>query len=756
MIAGKERNEPVKKIGNTSVFIRYALSYTLIVLTLFFSIVGYLYVNTSRHSRQNLIDSHINRLTRIASQHESYIFTMLNTAEQIGLSPHIEPFRYDLEPWKAYDLQLQLIPYTSTNTFSDQVYLYFSGDERIYSSSSSMTVSMFAQMLSYEYVTAEQLAATIRSTDRLTILPSQQLVSNLMDDTRAVTFLIPLGANPGTSKGLLLFLIKDSVYQSLFSDAIDNNTNTYIFQDGRVLACCEDMPFSWEGHMPAETEETSILNWQGENWTLISLTDRNWDLSYATVLRNADINAAVWQEIFSNLSILPLFFALCLILALWMARRHAEPIQSLTGLLPADGKEARTDEIQQISSGIRQLTTRNMELATRLEHALPMQRHDFVLQFIKGRFSSREEVIAGGKAVGLEIAQPYYAVILCSGAYGSDHPFELNQPPFDGLSGYSGTGVELMALKAQMYLVFFGDQDTLFSLAELIRAEGEAAGGRCITAISAVHTNFEDAPSVYLEAAAAYDNRFVMGVHNTLYYSDISSNVTDILPHAQKLTTSISQALALGSRELLDARIDDLLFFLKNTHMSPFVFRMIYNDVINTLAQTHASEMSSGANAREFYDIFSLSSCQSIDDLDDMLRKLCDFLLSGVEKVEEKVQAEDEIDQVVRYMKEHFNNPEISMTAIADSFELSTTRFSLSFKERKGMSPLEYLTLLRVEHAKDLLANTDMTIRDISIQVGYYDSGSFIRRFKQVTGETPLQYRRGHDMEKNANREKTP
>ena len=139
-----------------------------------------------------------------------------------------------------------------------------------------------------------------------------------------------------------------------------------------------------------------------------------------------------------------------------------------------------------------------------------------------------------------------------------------------------------------------------------------------------------------------------------------------------------------------------------------------------------------------------------------MLRRLCDLLLSGVENVEEKAKEEDEIDQVVRYMEEHFNNPEISMTAIADSFELSTTRFSLSFKERKGMPPLEYLTLLRVEHAKDLLASTDMTIRDISIQVGYYDSGSFIRRFKQVTGETPLQYRRGHDTEKSESREEAP
>ena len=127
-----------------------------------------------------------------------------------------------------------------------------------------------------------------------------------------------------------------------------------------------------------------------------------------------------------------------------------------------------------------------------------------------------------------------------------------------------------------------------------------------------------------------------------------------------------------------------------------------------------------------------------------MLRRLCDYLLSGNGGAEGPVSAgeEDEISQVVHYMEEHFSDPEISMTALADSFDLSTTRFSLSFKEKMGMSPLDYLTLLRVEKAKELLASTNLTIRDISAQVGYYDSGSFIRRFKQITGETPLQYRR--------------
>lgn len=87
------------------------------------------------------------------------------------------------------------------------------------------------------------------------------------------------------------------------------------------------------------------------------------------------------------------------------------------------------------------------------------------------------------------------------------------------------------------------------------------------------------------------------------------------------------------------------------------------------------------------------------------------------------------------------------MAAIAESFDLSTTRFSLSFKERMGMTPLDYLTLLRSEHAKTLLEETDLTIREIGAQVGYYDSGSFIRRFKQVTGMTPLQYRHNKSEE---------
>ncbi len=738
MKQGKERK--------LSVFMRYALSYTLVVLVLFSGVTVYLFDHTARQVRQNIVDSQINRLTRIALQHEGYISSMLNTAQEIGLSPHIEAFRYDQEPWKAYDLQLQLIPYTATNAFCDQVYLHFSGDDRIYSSSSSMTVELFSRLMRYERLSAETLTSLIQNTRQLTILPAQRVISNLVDgnEPRMVTFIIPLGANPGTSKGTMLYLIKESSYQNMFADAIDVDMNTYIFTDSQVLSATEDLPISTHQALalPEAGEVSRVFNEDGKAYLSVSLSERSWGLRYTAALSMADVNSAIQGSLRGTLAILLSIAALGLTLAFWMARRHARPIQVISEMLP-ENSGTRRDELQQISTGIRQLTQNNNELISRLDSALPVQRHDFVLRFMKGRFASREDAVLAGRAVGLEIDKAWYAVILCSVPEERDRPFELNRPPFDSLGGIVGAGVELVALKANLYLAFSDDRALLPELAGKIRSEAQEGSGKGITAISALHESFDEAPVAYLEAAAAYDNRFVMGDTRVLDYGAISSDISDILPKAQTLTTGISQALKLGSRELLDDRISELLRFLKNTRMSPFAFRMIYNNVIDTLTRAQAAELSAGKNARDIYDIFSLSSCQSIDDLDELLRRLCDTLLTDAQDQEKggAEEEEDVISQAARYMDEHFSDPEISMAAIAESFDLSTTRFSLSFKERMGMTPLDYLTLLRSERAKVLLEQTELTIRDIGAQVGYYDSSSFIRRFKQVTGVTPLQYR---------------
>ena len=717
----------------------------IIVLLLFTGVASYLVQTVQRQVQDEFVAGQVNRLNRIAIQHEGYISTMLSTAEEIGLSPHIEPFRFDEEPWKAYDLQLQLVPYTATNSFCEQLYLYFPEDDRLYSSSASMTMERFTRMTQFEQTSADEMAALLRTADRLTVLPAQRVTSSLIDgaDTRMVAFILPLGASPARSKGAVLFLIKESVYQDMFADAIDADLNTYIRMGDQVVAAAEDLPLApGELETAPDGEYSLVFSRNGESWLSVSLAGRSWGMRYDTVLRMADVNAAIRSSIGHLLIFLLILLVVSMLLILWVARRHAKPIEAISGLL-APGDDARKDELTRISTGIRHLTRTNSELSSRLDEALPMQRHDFVLRFFKGRFGSAEDTVAAADKVGLDIRKQHYAAILCSPSADQDRPFEMTREPFSSLADVTAAGVELVAMKAILYLAFADDPDELHTLADMIRRESGNDETACVTAVSAVHSRMEEAPAAYLEAAAAYDNRFVMGHSQVLAYTDISSSLEGILPRAQKITNSISQALALNNRELLDSRISELLHFLKNTNMSPFAFRMIYNNVIDTLTRDQAAKLA-GHDARDFYDIFSLTSCQSIDDLDELLRRLCDRLLSGDAATGDNVPAPagDEIDQAIRYIDSHYTDPEISMTAIAESIDLSTTRLSLSFKERMGMTPSDYLTLLRCERARDLLENTDQTIREISTLVGYYDAGSFIRRFKQVTGETPLQYRR--------------
>ena len=66
---------------------------------------------------------------------------------------------------------------------------------------------------------------------------------------------------------------------------------------------------------------------------------------------------------------------------------------------------------------------------------------------------------------------------------------------------------------------------------------------------------------------------------------------------------------------------------------------------------------------------------------------------------------------------------------------------SYLFKKEMGENFSDYVWNLRLGKAKELLLNTDMSIDDISLAVGYVNTSSFRRKFKQATGMTPSQLR---------------
>ncbi len=85
---------------------------------------------------------------------------------------------------------------------------------------------------------------------------------------------------------------------------------------------------------------------------------------------------------------------------------------------------------------------------------------------------------------------------------------------------------------------------------------------------------------------------------------------------------------------------------------------------------------------------------------------------------------------------------DIDLENLASSACMSKYHFCRLFKKRVGISPIRFVTFMRIEKAKKLLRKDDITISTVAISVGFNDLSSFIAQFKKVTGMTPYIYKK--------------
>ncbi|MBQ3105918.1 MAG: helix-turn-helix transcriptional regulator [Eggerthellaceae bacterium] len=98
--------------------------------------------------------------------------------------------------------------------------------------------------------------------------------------------------------------------------------------------------------------------------------------------------------------------------------------------------------------------------------------------------------------------------------------------------------------------------------------------------------------------------------------------------------------------------------------------------------------------------------------------------------------------QAMSLIESNLCNPP-TLQALADVLYVSRTRLCVTFKREVGCSVGEYLHAARLKRAKALLEETNDAISEIAASVGYTRQSSFAERFKEDTGVTPTEWRRG-------------
>ncbi len=84
----------------------------------------------------------------------------------------------------------------------------------------------------------------------------------------------------------------------------------------------------------------------------------------------------------------------------------------------------------------------------------------------------------------------------------------------------------------------------------------------------------------------------------------------------------------------------------------------------------------------------------------------------------------------------------LNLQALADDANLSKYHFTRKFKQVTGHSPIQHFIHLKMQHACQLLDSTAHSVKQIAVDTGYKDAYYFSRLFKQVIGISPSEYRR--------------
>ena len=164
-------------------------------------------------------------------------------------------------------------------------------------------------------------------------------------------------------------------------------------------------------------------------------------------------------------------------------------------------------------------------------------------------------------------------------------------------------------------------------------------------------------------------------------------------------------------------------------------------DYLSKYYQTELHKLFPGEEAPNYIWVNGFDSGQELLLWLSDIRKRVQSYLMDKESIAEKMEL---------YLEENYAK-ELSLKEVAEHFHMSTAYFCQYFKKHTGDTLVHYLNYLRIEKAKPMLLKGEESVEEVAEKVGITNSNYFFRVFKQITGKTVGEFRKGGFMESDLN-----
>ncbi|MEG1459524.1 MAG: helix-turn-helix domain-containing protein [Acetivibrio sp.] len=227
------------------------------------------------------------------------------------------------------------------------------------------------------------------------------------------------------------------------------------------------------------------------------------------------------------------------------------------------------------------------------------------------------------------------------------------------------------------------------------------------------------------------------GVHNVVRIHDVEQK--EISPtEYNELENLLLKSIKFGKAEIVNLFVE-LLDKIRGLEEN--VYRNKIYEVLVLAA--HESRLA-GQNSLDYIDFkqyFENKWDLPIEQVERWAYQRFEYLINSVQSSRLEIRS-DGVNSAIHYMEEHYME-EITLEEISRYVGISPQHFSKIFKEETGINYIEWLTDLRLDIAKRLLAEGGKTVKEVCYVVGYNDPNYFSRIFKKAVGISPTEFARG-------------
>lgn len=281
------------------------------------------------------------------------------------------------------------------------------------------------------------------------------------------------------------------------------------------------------------------------------------------------------------------------------------------------------------------------------------------------------------------------------------------------------------------YTVGFGEFYDLGDAIMLIE-KNSAVEMDCVYGQSKNYRGMEYSSTAYFEAKEAYETA-VFYERKNIKFPEIGKFIA--LPQeAEHFKKSLCRLLMSSECEEINKQLNDVKAALLRTFIKPALLREFFSDIDDQLSKIEKEQRIEDGNDKIGGETESIS-----EKTEDISRRSARIMACFLQKSRDRYSYYFSV--IKSYVDKNFCNPDISLATVAEEFGFSAAYVSKIFTGSGNISYSDYINSLRIEKAKIMLEETDLSVNAIASRCGVLSPVTFRRIFKKYTNMLPGEYR---------------